>query len=64
VPILEGLKIELFSKCTMSSTLSLKSLKNTLRNIMWEVAPLSRSHASFQELYKVLNIYSVTPILQ
>jgi hypothetical protein len=64
VPIPEGLRLDLYAKYTMPSTLSLKSSKKSLRNIMREVAPVSRSHASFQGLYTVLNKSYVTPILQ
>jgi hypothetical protein len=43
------------TKYTIPSALLLKSLKKSLRNFMWEVAPMSRIDASLQELYEVLN---------
>jgi hypothetical protein len=64
VPTLEGLRLDLFAKYTMSSTLSSKSSKIYLRNFMWEVAPLSRIHASPQEASEALNKSSVTHTLE
>jgi hypothetical protein len=61
VPIPEGLRLDLSAKYTTPSTLSSKSSK---KFFMWEVAPMSRIHASPQEENEVLNKSSVTPIFQ
>lgn len=52
VTIPKDLRLDLFAKYIMSFTLSLKSSKKSLGNAMWEVAFVSRSHASLQEQMK------------
>jgi hypothetical protein len=64
VPIPEGLILDLYAKYTMPSTLSSKYSKKSIRNVMWEVVPVSRIHAYTQEANQVSNTSSVTPILQ
>jgi hypothetical protein len=64
VLILEGLRIDLSAKYTTPSTLSSKSSKKSLQNVMWEVAPVLRSYESPQEENELLNNSSINPILQ
>jgi hypothetical protein len=61
--ILEGLRLDLSTKHTIPSILSLKSSKKSLPTVMSKVAHVSRSHASLQEVYEVLkNIFNYSYI--